>query len=485
METATATHSRLSILNRYNVSQIMIVKDCAANGTPVSRTPIRKLIGNGIWPKPTVAAHLRESLNRLLQEAATPEEMEIMLKDAPVNNQVLVYKNVLDVLNKYDLSQTKATDELTQRGTKLAISTLNQILRHGNWPQTISKEQIQENMRQWLSQYATKEELETLWKSEVELTPYPEKKPKAKKATKSKPKLEFENLEPEMLSQKSMKHFKLTRHPFENDVRNEDDLFMSDQQVYIREAMVQASCNGSILAVIGESGAGKTELRKGYLEYIRRTESEMRVIEPLVINKKRLTAEMIFDAIADELQLTNIKTGLERRARQVNTALKNSVKAGYQHVLLIEEAHDLNKDALKYLKRIWELSDGFRNMVSIILIGQPELETKLSPSNYGIREFVNRCNVVKVLPLGNQLTDYLAHKFARCHVNYQSVITPDAISALQKRLQGTVSYGMNRGSTIQDMSYPLIVNNFIVKAMNLAESLQEPQITAELIDDLK
>jgi type II secretory pathway predicted ATPase ExeA len=183
--------------------------------------------------------------------------------------------------------------------------------------------------------------------------------------------------------------------------------------------------------------------------------------------------------------MNKIPQGLEQRARAIKRALKNSLKAGNKHVLMIEEAHDLTDNVIKYLKRIWELSDGFHKLISIVLIGQPELEQKLSPSNYNVREFSRRCNMMKLPPLGQYLGDYIAHKFARCHVDVNKVIDAPAIMAIKKRLQGKVSYGVARAAASQDMTYPLIVNNFLINAMNEAAELGEPLITAELIAELK
>ena len=46
---------------------------------------------------------------------------------------------------------------------------------------------------------------------------------------------------------------------------------------------------------------------------------------------------------------------------------------------------------LKFLKRFWELEDGFKKLLSILLIGQPELKNKLDErQHYEAREVI-RC----------------------------------------------------------------------------------------------
>lgn len=393
---------------------------------------------------------------------------------------------VIEVLDKYEVKQTNLQVALKEANVNLSATAISQILRHGIWPKSYARELIVSKINDWVSSFAKPGEVEKMWNERSSAVNKRVGEPAKTQAVAAKPFTIFEQPESQMLNPNTMRHFKLTRHPFENEIRSEDDLFMSDQQVLLREAMVQAALGGSIFAVTGECGAGKTEVRKGFLEYIHRNHPEIQVIEPMVINKKRLTPEMIFDAIAEDLNITNMPAGLERRARKVDTALRRSVKAGNRHVLVIEEAHDLTNNVIKQLKRIWELSDGFTRLISIILIGQPELETILAPSNYEVREFARRCNMMKVYPLGHSITEYIAHKFQRCNVNYLNVIEPSAIAALQERMKAKISYGMTaKAHEHQDMSYPLIVNNWLVIAMNLANELGEPKVTSEMVKEIK
>jgi len=466
-------------LKAHGVNQLDMVADMRAHGSHISRTALLDLIRYGLWPKKINPESVRESFTRLLGED-NQEEIEEMLKTAPrVVNSTSAYQ-VLPLLAKYELSQADLLRAMEATGIKLSASALSQILRHSKWPVLIEAEQIKAAIEKFMSEHVSTNELMTMWNET--------QGKKGKKTTIKKdvqPTLIFEQPEREMLYQKTMSHFKLTRHPFENEVHSIDDLFMSQSQRRVRESMVQASLNGSILAVTGECGAGKTELRKSFYDYANQHHPELLIIEAMVIDKKRLTAAMIFDALAEELQITSMPNGLENRARKVERALKQSAKAGNKHVLVIEEAHDLSNAAIKHLKRICELSDGFNRLVSVILVGQPELEAKLSLSNFDIREFSYRCNIMTMQPLGASVTDYIAHKLKRCNVDFKNIITPDAIDAIKQRLQGVVQYGITRSNGSKDMTYPLMVNTLLVKAMNEAASALEPIITAELIKDIK
>jgi type II secretory pathway predicted ATPase ExeA len=464
-------------LKAHGINQLDVVADLNTHGTHISKTSFLNFIRYDQWPTRTNPEAFRKSFIRVLGEDNI-EEIDEMLKAAPTGTNATSAYQVLPLLNKYNVQQADLRRGMQVTGVKLSASAVSQLLRHGVWPKLIDAELIKAAVEKFMSEYVSTHELSTMWKETKE-------KAAETAAKKSKPKLIFEPLEPEMLYQKTMSHFKLPRHPFENEVHCIEDLFMSQAQHRVRESMVQASLNGSILAVIGECGAGKTELRKGFYDYVSKNNPELIIIEPMIIDKKRLTAAMIFDALAEELNVKSMPNGLENRARKIERTLKQSAKAGNKHVVVIEEAHDLSNAALKHLKRICELRDGFNRLISVILVGQTELEATLSLSNFDIREFSYRCNIMNMPPLGASVTDYVAHKLRRCNVNYKNVITPEAIEAMKNKLQGEVQYGINKPKGSKDMTYPLMVNTLLIKAMNEAASACEPIITAELISMIK
>ena len=51
------------------------------------------------------------------------------------------------------------------------------------------------------------------------------------------------------------KHFSLFRDPFADDVQSHEDVFVSPDIRYVREAMFQTAKHGGFMAVAGESGA--------------------------------------------------------------------------------------------------------------------------------------------------------------------------------------------------------------------------------------
>ncbi|MHC1700314.1 MAG: ExeA family protein [Humidesulfovibrio sp.] len=284
------------------------------------------------------------------------------------------------------------------------------------------------------------------------------------------------------------RHFKLPRNPFLNDVQDTGDVFMSADIRYVREAMYATARHGGFTAVAGESGSGKTILRRDLIDRLQREGKPVLVIEPYVLgmedSEKRgkalrsgHIAEAILSVVAPQ---ETVASSPEARFRQVHQRLAASKRSGNSHVLIIEEAHCLPLSTLKHLKRYLELTDGLASLLGILLIGQTELKTKLSEHNHEVREVVQRCELVELPPLqGNDLTAYLRFKFARSGIDdLDKIISEDGVEALRARLTGQAN---QRGRDAMSLCYPLAVGNVMVAAMNTAAELGVPIVTADVI----
>lgn len=282
------------------------------------------------------------------------------------------------------------------------------------------------------------------------------------------------------LTPQARRHFNLSGDPFAEPTTAEE-VFLSPDIRYVRETMYQVARNGGFMAVIGESGAGKSTLREELQDRIRREEQAVLMVEPYVLAMegtdqvgKTLRAQHIGEAIMATVDpLAKTKSSPEARFRQVHETLRNSARAGHSHVLVIEEAHSLPMATLKHLKRFRELKDGLRPLLSIILIGQPELATKLSEHNPEVREVVQRIEILTLPPLGHHLGDYLTHRFKRLGLPLDKVLDNSALDALRARLTPARGEG--------SLLYPLAVHNALAGAMNRAADLGVPQVTADVV----
>ncbi len=384
-----------------------------ANGKPFSETTISLLLGRGIWPERTPAEWIKTQVRNYLRAHKSPHAEDADLFDVD-------------------------DEKVGERGP-----TVSDIHTEAA-------------------------------KQGVIASP---RKPRAARP-EVEPEPELERMEPVMLSAKARKHFSLFASPFIDDVQGPADVFLSADQRYVREAMRQACRRGGhMMAVVGESGSGKTTLRRETLDWVSKEGLPCVIIQPRITDKTHMNARHISEAIlADLTPDARPARTLEGIARQIERTLQMSGRAGQNHVLMIEEAHDLAIQTLKFLKRFWEIEDGFKKLLSIVLIGQPELKTKLDARRYfEAREVINRTEIIELLPLDGVVGEYLKLKFGRLDKKLDEIIDADAIDALRMRL------------TLQDRSgatsyvYPLMVNNLTTRAMNEAAELGAARVTADIV----
>jgi type II secretory pathway predicted ATPase ExeA len=260
-----------------------------------------------------------------------------------------------------------------------------------------------------------------------------------------------------MLTLKAFRKFGITGDPFSGDVVKAEDVYLTDETRFIADYLLQTAKTGGKIALVGESGSGKTTIRRYATDRMEREEQKARVIAPRCIDKTRLTTSSICDAIIRDCSAEAPRRTLEAKARQIERILTSSSRARYSHALMIEEAHDLTITTLKYLKRFWELEDGYKNLLSIVLIEQIEMKNKLDESkNWEAREVIRRMEVLELSPMGNggEVAAYLDIKFKRLGKERSAMIDDSGCEALATRLRKQM-----RTEEVYSVAYPLLVNN--------------------------
>lgn len=349
------------------------------------------------------------------------------------------------------------------------------VVNHGNWPKK-NAAALREKLKDFFKQNGA--DIPASLRNEQEAAPIPNHESEDREML----------LRKSTLTQAARRHFGLARDPFNDEINSADDLYITPDVRYVREAMFQTACHGGFMAAVGESGAGKSTLREDLQDRINREGRQIVMIEPYVLamedndqKGKTLKAVHIAEAILEAVAPgTSPKRSPEARFRQIHRALQESAKAGNKHVLIIEEAHGMPIPTLKHLKRFYELKNGFERLLGIILIGQTELATKLSENNPNVREVVQRCEIVTLEPLTDgRLAGYLKHKFERADADIAQIMDAAAVDAVAARL--TIRSRSTQGSRETSLLYPLAVNNLVAAAMNKAAELGMP-VDADMVE---
>ncbi|MEQ6331495.1 AAA family ATPase [Pseudomonas chengduensis] len=367
------------------------------------------------------------------------------------------------------------------RAVKLSPAAIAQLINHGQWPKSIPVNQLAWAITEYLMQQGA--EFDAVRAAFEEMEPA-----RANAQAPATPENNHETQEcPDMLMAKqtprpdTKRTFGLMTDPF-GDLRSAEDMYFSGDIRYIRESMYQTARFDGFLAVVGESGAGKSTLRRDLSHRLRN--EPVITIDPFVIGMeasevkgKTLKATHIAEAIMYAVApLETPKSSPEARFRQVHTTLKNSFAAGNRHVLIIEEAHAIPVPTLNHLKRMRDqFEEGFDKLLSIILIGQPELLKKLSPRNADVREVAQRVEIAILQPIPKaDVEQHLAFRVARSNKKLDELIDASGVHAIVERLG---SSGKDGSSQL----YPLAIGNLFNAALNLAAEIGESRITADVV----
>lgn len=383
------------------------------------------------------------------------------------------------------LSTVKKAQRDLARAVEVSPATIAQIINHGQWPKSIDKTRLFGRIADFLYENGANDGDIAALKEEMEPRRANAEAPAAPENDQENEECQPMLMPKQPLLPATKQAFELFIDPFD-ELRSADDMYVTQDMRYVRESMYQVAKNDGFLAVIGESGSGKSGLRKDLEQRLAREGSPIIVIKPHVLGsedndvkgktmKSLHIAEAIMKAIAP---LEKPKSSPQDRFDQVENALKASNSAGQRHLLIIEEAHSLSIPLLKHLKRYRELEDGFTKLISIILIGQPELAVKLSPRNAEVREVTQRIEItwLRSLPV-NQVEAHLAHRLSRADKKLGDVMEDGAVQALIERLSTS---GKDKTSQL----YPLAIANLTKAAMNLAVQIGEPRVTADVVREV-
>ena len=378
--------------------------------------------------------------------------------------------SIKELLSDCAPSRRKLAEEIG-----ISPAALSQLLNHGTLPKRRWPEIREAMLSLAVARGKAESDMEAALK---ELEQQPASAPE-EKAEQEEPMI----LRKQTLTMQARQTFGLVRNPFA-DPETSADVFMSPDIRFARETLYQAATGSGFLALVGESGSGKSTLKDELITRINDENLPVIIIEPYTLamaanesQGKPLRSSHIAEAIISTVQPgAKIPSSPEMRFRRLHEILKASHTAGMRHCLIIEEAHDLHRHTLKSLKRFHELKDGLARLLSIILIGQTELEKKLRVTDASVREVVQRCDVVHLSAIADPGA-YLRHRFEHAGVDFNAAFSPDGVEEIRVNL--TVSPD-SRGDGVY-MGYPLMIANLATAALNLAASVGEKQVTADVV----
>lgn len=218
-------------------------------------------------------------------------------------------------------------------------------------------------------------------------------------------------------------HFGLTAKPF-SMVPNPEILFLSKNHenalTYLEYGLSEKV--GFIL-LTGEIGAGKTTLIRYMLN---KMESQ---IDIAVIFNTNFTSDQMFRRILSEFEVPCDTTDKERHLQLLYQFLIDRYAQGRHVLLIVDEAQNLSDDALEDIRMLSNLQTDDRILLQIMLVGQPELKSRLDMPDF--RQLAQRIAVnYHITPLDEEQTrHYIGYRIHKAG-GEPNLFAPEAINMI-------------------------------------------------------
>ena len=222
------------------------------------------------------------------------------------------------------------------------------------------------------------------------------------------------------------------------------------------------------VAIIGEVGTGKTTLLNAALD---RLEDNVKVA---YIFNTDVTADQLLANILAELDLARAGESLDRSQAldRLNRFATQQLSAGGNVALIVDEAHNLDRQTMESLRLLSNLETHKRKLIQIVLSGQPELDSKLS--DIRLRQLAERISMKRyIMPLNEEETyQYIQHRLAVAEYEGEQLLDEKA-----QRLVWNYSGGIPRRINI-------LCDNVFLIGYGLDKKRIEAGMVEEAIRDL-
>lgn len=239
--------------------------------------------------------------------------------------------------------------------------------------------------------------------------------------------------------------FKLTPDPayFYPSSTHNEGLLLLDYSIEQKEGFT---------TVIGEPGSGKTTLLNVFLEKWKSKAEIAIVLTP------RLSPEEFLASILDDLNIGPKRKNKNEIIKTFRDFMIEKSSAGRWVVIIVDEAQNLPDETLEELRLLSNLETDKDKLLQIVLLGQPELETKLMSEK--LRQLDQR--ITTRIHLGhfnlNETLDY---------INYRVIKAGKQNLQIDKKA-GALAYKISKG-------VPRLINMLVSRSL-MAAYLEESSV---------
>ena len=222
-----------------------------------------------------------------------------------------------------------------------------------------------------------------------------------------------------------------------------------------------------IVVITGDAGTGKTTLIKTFL-----SKAPANIHSSCILDPHLNFAELLLCTL-DVFGLSNLAPDRLTITHQLNRYLIEQLRKDHFVALLLDEAQDLDDKVLEELVFLSDLEDGGKKLLQIVLIGQPELESRLERS--WLVPLKARVTIRSRLgPLGrDDIQAYIEYRLSAAGYTGQTIFLTHAIERI-----GVFSKGIPRLVNV-------ICDNALLVACARSQKIVDGETIEEVADELQ
>jgi len=224
-----------------------------------------------------------------------------------------------------------------------------------------------------------------------------------------------------------------------------------------------------IVALVGETGTGKTTILRAFL-----ASSPATGVDALVlVDNPLLTRAEFIETLALAFGLSVAAQTSKPKLLAELTHLLNAVhEKNGRAALVIDEAHTMSDELLEEIRLLSNLENATARLLSVVLVGQPELGHRLNrPSLRQLKQRVTLRAALRRLEF-TETASYIAARLQVAGGDVTTIFTPDAIAAIHD-----ASHGLPRAISV-------IADNALITGLAAGERPVGAGVVMEVCRDL-
>ncbi len=226
-------------------------------------------------------------------------------------------------------------------------------------------------------------------------------------------------------------YFGLSANPF--DLSPDPAFFYRSEQheEALANLIYGVQSRKGFIVLTGEAGTGKTTMLECLRDFL-----DSQHIEFAFLFNSRITSDQFFEMVAYDLNLNCQRTSKTEVLFALNSLVVQQADQGRTTVLIVDEAHNLEWDALEEIRLLGNMENRRGKLIQVILAGQPELSRKLdSPSLRQLKQrIVLRANLEPFS--ASDTAAYINNRLEKAGLANQTVLPPELMAEIHARSQG-------------------------------------------------